>query len=152
MTTVDTIRHVPAGTTDSRIAELRDQYAETLRRSQQLSEIRARAELRRQEIRVQRSRLHAEMTVRRSALLSAEAAAAAAILDSALKVSGIGFERLWLDYVSLGGDATRNELRAVLDGEAPLRRLDHDRLVVALNERLAEAGQPPLLAFWDGTR
>ncbi len=137
---------------EARRDQLREQYESTSRRARQLADVRARAESRRQEIREQRSRLDVDITSRRAALHSADAVAAAAILDSAVKVTGIDPEQLWIDYVALGGDASPDRLRAMLAGEAPLVRLDHDRLVLALNERLADAGHQRLLSFWDGSR
>lgn len=143
---------VPATRIEARIEQLQEQYSRSLRLSRRLADVRARAETRRREIRAQRVRLNADMASRRSSLVSAEAVAAAAILDSALQVIGIGLPQLWLDYVSLGGSASPTQLRAILSGEVPLLRLDHDRLALALNERLDDAGHGHPLAYWDGTR
>jgi hypothetical protein len=78
--------------------------------------------------------------------------AAAALLEAAFRFSGATMDELWVDYVSLGGDASRDEIGSLLAGAAPLRPADHDRLAVALNERLDDAGLGRPLAYWDGSR
>jgi hypothetical protein len=78
--------------------------------------------------------------------------AAAAILQAGVQVAELSPEELWLDYFALGGDATLSEVNAMVAGETPLSRLDHDRLAVVINERLQQVGFGRPLAYWDGSR
>lgn len=133
----------------ARVAEL---YAETRHLHLQMIEMSAAARRRRSAVRAAREKVKAQMAFRRDPLLTDDRRARAAVLEAAFHVTGISAEELWLDYLGLGGDVSQARLREILAGEAPLPRRDHDRLAVALNERLAQAGWSHPLAYWDGTR
>ncbi len=126
---------------------------ERLRRlNGELSRTWAEARVRRSQLRRQRIQLRAQMQLRRASAPDFDRRAAAAILEAALSVSGLTVSQLWLDYVALGGSATRAELAAMVAGAGPIDRLDHDRIVSALNERLDDGGFGRPLAYWDGSR
>jgi hypothetical protein len=59
-------------------------------------------------------------------------------LDSARQLAGITVANLWLRYVTLGGTATRAQLRGVLGGKLKLGAAQYDVLAHALNERFVE--------------
>jgi hypothetical protein len=56
-------------------------------------------------------------------------------------------ERLWLDYVGLGGELFPEDVQAWLAGGAGVGVQDHDRLVHAVNERLVAAGREDRLRY-----
>jgi hypothetical protein len=131
--------------------ELRRVCAEAARLRRTMAGLRAQATSRRDELRRARADVRDDLLSRRSSLQTETARAAAAMLDAAAKVSGMERDDLWLQYFALGGDASPEELEGMLSGERPLYRLDHDRLVVALNERFQDHGRGRPLAFWDGS-
>lgn len=122
------------------------------RRCGELNQIWAQARIRRSQIRSERARLRAQMQLRRAWLPGSTGRAAAAILEAALSVSGLTLSQLWLDYVALGGSVSEAELGAMLAGTKRINRSEHDRIAVALNEKLQDAGLSRLVAYWDGSR
>lgn len=127
-------------------------FEQARRRHEELIEVSAQARRRRQQVQRDRERIRAQMALRRSFVVTADRRAAAAILEAAFRVTGLALEELWLDYFALGGDVAPSRLEEMMAGEAVLSRADHDRLAVALNERLAHAGWGRPLAYWDGSR
>lgn len=122
------------------------------RRSGELAQVWAEARIRRSQILRERATLRAQMQRRRASRPGSHGRAAAALLEAALGVSGLSFNQLWLDYVALGGSATSDELRSMLDGTARMGRSEHDLIAVALNERLEDGGFGRPVAYWDGSR
>lgn len=121
------------------------------RRKAELIALSSQSRRRREQLRQDRERLRVQIDLRRTLLNSADKRAAAAILEAAVGVAGMSVRELWLEYFALGGDASIGHLAKMLTGEAPLHRGDHDRLAVALNERLAQNGWGRPLAYWDGS-
>lgn len=134
-----------------RLAHIRSRSEELIRRNAELSVTLAQARIRRSEVRAERTKLRSDMILRR-AVGTADGRAAAALLEAAVHVSGISVGELWLDYVALGGNHTAAEVCAMVEGRRPLNRAAHDRLALAVNERMAEAGHGRLVAYWDGSR
>lgn len=134
------------------LAEMRRTYAVLQRRSVELTEVWARARVRRAQLRRERIKLSGDMQLRRAATGRSEGRAAAAILEAALTVSRVSLPQLWLDFVALGGTATCGELGQMIGGTKPLSRIDHDRIALALNERMEDAGLGRPVAYWDGRR
>jgi hypothetical protein len=131
---------------------LRGRCDDMVRLQHEMRVLRSRTRIRRDQLREERARLREDMQMRRSVLQTKAARAAAAVLDAASHVSGMEGDELWLQYFALGGEASPDELEQILSGALPLRRLDHDRLAVAINERFQEQGAGRLLAYWDGSR
>lgn len=130
---------------------LRALSVQASRRQRELIEMTARARQRREQMRADRDRIRAQMALRFQAV-TADRRAASAILEAAWKVTGIPLEDLWVDYFALGGYASLSRVGQMLAGDVPLTRSEHDRLAVALNERLAQEGWGSPLSYWDGTR
>jgi hypothetical protein len=61
---------------------------------------------------------------------------------SAYEAADVTVDELWLRYFSLGGEASRFELDAYLNGAIALPPLQHDVLAHAINERLDEIAPP----------
>ena len=122
------------------------------RRNEELAKVWAEARIRRSQIQRDRARLQAQMQLRRMARPGSSSRAAAAILEAAFSVSGLSIGQLWLDYVSLGGTRSQDELAAMVDGTTNIGRDEHDLIAVALNERLDDGGHGRPLAYWDGSR
>lgn len=122
------------------------------KRSGELAQVWAEARIRRSQIQRDRSRLRAQMQLRRMSRPGSEGRAAAALLEAALSVSGLTLSQLWLDYVSLGGSSSKDELGAMVDGTGSMGRLEHDFIALALNERLEDGGYGRPVAYWDGSR
>jgi hypothetical protein len=80
-----------------------------------------------------------------------ERTAAAALLDAARAFLGMTVHDLWIDFVALGGNAPFEEIVTMLADGSGMTSLDHDRLTVALNERLDDRGWKGLLRYWDGS-
>lgn len=112
----------------------------------------AQVRSRHQELQRRRVELREQVEARRATLHTPKSRAAAAILDAARTVMDVGIDELWLDYFALGGNATPDEVAGMLAGLKPILRLEHDRLVVAMNERFSEAGMGRPLCYWDGSR
>lgn len=122
------------------------------RRSGELAQVWAEARIRRSQIQRDRARLHAQMQLRRMSRPGSHSRAAAAMLEAALNVSGLSIGQLWLDYVSLGGTSSQDELGAIVDGTTNMGRIEHDFIALALNERLEDGGHGRPVAYWDGSR
>lgn len=60
----------------------------------------------------------------------------------AFDASGLSVDEMWLRYFGLGGEASRFELDAYLNGAIALTPLQHDVLAHAINERLDEIAPP----------
>ena len=135
-----------------RTQQLQATMEQISRRYAELGVQSARARARREGLRAERARLRADLDARRADLVTAGGVAAAAIIEAAFNVTGCSLEDLWVDYFALGGDSPRSRLAELLFGKAPLRRGDHDRIVQALNERMADSGMGRPLAYWDGSR
>jgi hypothetical protein len=60
---------------------------------------------------------------------------------------GLSAPALWLDYLSLGGGLTPDEIDAFLTGHRDVSDYEHDILVHSLNERFAERDQNHPLAY-----
>ncbi|WP_181783590.1 hypothetical protein [Pseudonocardia pini] len=58
------------------------------------------------------------------------------VLQEGLTRGGLLPDELWVDYLTLGGALTAEELTAAVAGARPLRRRDHDLLAHSVNERL----------------
>ena len=57
-------------------------------------------------------------------------------LQDGLTRGGLLPESVWVDYLTLGGGLSAADLTAVVAGQRPLHRRDHDLLAHAVNERL----------------
>jgi hypothetical protein len=126
-------------------------YDQSRRRCEELAALTTAAQRRREALRHRRGELRAEMTRRRTALLTAEHRASTALLDAARIVAGLTIVDLWIDYFGLGGDVPMVEFVGALSGERPLLRRDHDRIAIALNERFSDLGWGRPVSLWDGT-
>jgi hypothetical protein len=60
------------------------------------------------------------------------------ILQEGLTRGGLLPDELWVDYLTLGGALSPDELTAAVAGSRPLLRRDHDLLAHSVNERLPE--------------
>ena len=136
----------------ARTQELRLICEATATRNRELLEASAQARSRRDRQRLERLNLRTEIEHRRASPRNAQGRAASALLEAAMGVLGATIDEVWVDYFALGGSASRVELAAMLAGGRPLGRLDHDRLALVLNERMADAGLGQPLAYWDGSR
>ncbi|WP_345413521.1 hypothetical protein [Pseudonocardia xishanensis] len=58
-------------------------------------------------------------------------------LQDGLARGGLVPDAVWVDYLTLGGGLSAEDLAAAVTGDLPLRRRDHDLLAHAVNERLA---------------
>jgi hypothetical protein len=58
------------------------------------------------------------------------------LFEAARRRAGLSLERLWLDYMALGGQVGLAELQLFLQGLMPLAEAQQDVLAHALNERL----------------
>lgn len=136
----------------ARRVAVRVRFEEARDRQSQLVQEWARARIRRTEIRSQRRRLRSDIIRRQSFASLGAPRAAAAVLEAAVHVSSMDLIDLWLDYVALGGNATPEELSAILAGNGPLKPLDHDRLAIVLNQWFSDAGYGRPISYWDGSR
>ncbi len=161
MSSGDREREARRWATSERVAEQAALEERLTRLSEELTRTWAEARLRRSQIRRQRTQLRAQMQLRRAAAVDFDAwatavdldgRAAAAILGAALSVSGLTLTQLWLDYVALGGNAGEAEVSSMVTGAGPIGQPDHDRIALALNERLDDSGFGRPLAYWDGSR
>lgn len=62
-------------------------------------------------------------------------------LEAARLLLGLSLERLWLDYATLGGNLTAEDVGRFLTGRAAVAPGDYDRLAVALNERFMDRNE-----------
>jgi hypothetical protein len=78
--------------------------------------------------------------------------------DAARRSAGWTIEQLWIHYLALGGTLVVFDLEAFLAGLVPMPGPQQDVLACALNERLADLGQPrrvpylSVVASWPGER
>lgn len=63
-------------------------------------------------------------------------------VTAALRRTGLGVHDLWLRCFPLGGLASPVEIDAYLHGLMPLSALDRDVVACAVNEWLADVGDP----------
>ena len=136
----------------ARTQELRRLCEATAIRHRELLEESAQARSRRDELRMERLALRSQIEQRRDGSRTLQGRAASALLEAAMGVLGATVQDVWVDYFAVGGNASREEVAAMLAGGRPLDRLDHDRLALVLNERMADAGFGRPLAYWDGSR
>jgi hypothetical protein len=71
-----------------------------------------------------------------------QSAARQALLAAALEQAGWTLDQLWVNYLALGGTAGIFELEAHLADLNLLPSSEHNPLACALNERLADLGNP----------
>lgn len=57
-------------------------------------------------------------------------------LQQGLDRAGLDADAVWVDYLTLGGALSAEQLVAAVAGRRPLARRDHDLLAHAVNERL----------------
>ena len=69
------------------------------------------------------------------------------LFDAARLTAGWTVEELWIHYLALGGTQVFFDLDAYLAGLTPLPAAQQDVLACALNERLADLGQPTRVAY-----
>jgi hypothetical protein len=110
---------------------------------------RERVRERRQQILVQRRRLEIR---RMPAWLALAGAARASQLQRAQRFLDVSMADLWLDYVSMGGNADVDLLQEMMDGAVEMSRIDHDRVGVVLNERFANEGLGQPVSYWGDVR
>ncbi len=146
---------VSAAATVEDLAAKRRQIQETVQRlllrNRELQELQAETQRRRDQIRVERDRARMQMALRRRLVSTAEGRAAAAVLEAALTLTAISVNDIWIDYAALGGSSSPWRIEQMVTGRLPILRIDHDRLVLALNDRLDDAGWGRPLSYWDGT-
>jgi anti-anti-sigma factor len=131
-----------------RIDRVATTQMEAAGRSQAMLEVWARARVRRDQLRAQRAALRRRLEASRTALQSSRSRAAAERLERARLLAGLSIPELWVDYYALGGANTVAQLTAILRGDRPLTREDHDRLALALNDRFREEGFGEPLSYW----
>jgi hypothetical protein len=76
--------------------------------------------------------------------------AEADLVNTALS-SDMTVKDLWLRYLALGGNRSRQELQDYLSGESGWTAGDHDLLAHALNEHLRACGSPFQLTYARGS-
>ena len=82
-----------------------------------------------------------------------ESATRSALLAAALEQADWTLDQLWVNYLAVGGTAGIFELEAHLADLNALPSIQHDPLACALNERLADLGNPlrvPFTSHLDG--
>lgn len=62
-------------------------------------------------------------------------------LADGLDLAGIDYHTLWTQYLALGGRGTVAELRARIQGTAPLDDYDHNVIAQAINETFLDRDQ-----------
>ena len=70
------------------------------------------------------------------------------LFEAARTRAGMSLEELWLDCLTLGGEAGQLEVEAYLYGLVPLGRSQEDVLAHALNERLDDIHRANRLPYW----
>jgi hypothetical protein len=70
-------------------------------------------------------------------------------VEAARNLLGLSLDQLWVDYFTLGGSLSPNQIKAFLSGEHPLVDHDHDLLVHALNEHFIDQGKNHPLGYAD---
>lgn len=73
---------------------------------------------------------------------ASEPATRSTLLAAALEQAGWTLDQLWVNYLAVGGTAGIFELEAHLGDLNALPSTQHDPLACALNERLADLGNP----------
>jgi hypothetical protein len=68
-------------------------------------------------------------------------------LRAGLALSGMSYERLWFDYLGLGGTFGLKSLIAVLQGEREISAHEHNMIAQALNEHFTERGHNHPVAY-----
>jgi len=68
-------------------------------------------------------------------------------LEHARRQLGLSLYDLWVRYIGVGGSRDAFGIRSYLAGRDTFSDGDHDRLVLSLNEALADAGIATLLPF-----
>jgi hypothetical protein len=61
-------------------------------------------------------------------------------LQDGLARAGLDADAVWVDYLTLGGALSAEDLVAAVAGGLPLSRRDHDLLAHAVNERMPPDG------------
>lgn len=72
-----------------------------------------------------------------------------ALTGAVIKEHQLDLGQLWLEYVSLGGDASERVIRDYCAGEAGLPPKERDALAQAVNEYCAAEGLPLRAPFSD---
>lgn len=116
-------------------------------RSDELLRAWAAARIRRNQLGTQRAVLRTQMNQRRGPATLQRAPLE--LLERARILAGLSLRELWIGYVALGGNASLEKLAAILDSQRPMTALDHDVLVMALNDRFADDGFGHPLDYWD---
>lgn len=73
----------------------------------------------------------------------------AVAVEAARNMLGLSLDQLWVDYFTLGGSLSPDQIKAFLAGEHPLGDHDHDLLVHALNEHFIDQGDDHPLDYAD---
>jgi hypothetical protein len=73
----------------------------------------------------------------------------ATVLTAALERLDMDVSALWLDYVALAGNMSRDVLRRWLGGEDPIPDHDYNTLAHALNEAFSERDQDSPVPYAD---
>jgi hypothetical protein len=68
-------------------------------------------------------------------------------LDLARRRLGLSHLDLWLRYIGLGGSRDADGVRRHLTSRDALSDIEHDHLVLALNEAFVDGGQGPVLPY-----
>ena len=68
-------------------------------------------------------------------------------LKTARRQLGLSFQDLWVRYIGVGGRCDAFALRGYLTGRSVLADVDHDHIVLALNEALDDACADPSIAY-----
>lgn len=68
-------------------------------------------------------------------------------LDRARRQLGLSHYELWMRYLGLCGTSSAHATYRYLGGRNTLTDIDHDHLVVALNEAFLDAGSPHRLPY-----
>lgn len=70
-------------------------------------------------------------------------------VEAARNMLGLSLDQLWVDYFTLGGSLSPQQIKAFLSGEHTLLDHDHDLLVHALNEHFIDQDQDHPLGYAD---
>lgn len=68
-------------------------------------------------------------------------------LRAGLALSGMSYERLWFDYLGLGGTFGLKGLIAVLEGEREITAHEHNMIAQALNDHFTDHGHNHPVAY-----